>query len=71
MTARLLVFLRKELHLPENVQYSCWTDSKVALAWIKSDPHEWKPFVRNRVSEIQTLSSPFLLASLSWESESC
>ncbi len=58
MAARLLVFVRKELRLPEDVQYSCWTDSTVALAWIQSDPHRWKPFVSNRVSEIQALSSP-------------
>ena len=26
--------------------------------WIQSDPHRWKPFVSNRVTEIQTLVSP-------------
>ena len=34
---------------------TCWTDSKVALAWIKGEEREWKPFVQNRVNEIRTL----------------
>lgn len=34
---------------------TCWTDSKVALAWIKGEERELKPFVQNRVNEIRTL----------------
>ncbi|XP_050295689.1 uncharacterized protein LOC126735663 [Anthonomus grandis grandis] len=30
-----------------------WTDSTVALSWIKSSPHKWTTFVSNRVSYIQ------------------
>nr|CAH7719124.1 unnamed protein product [Callosobruchus chinensis] len=33
-----------------------WSDSMVALNWIKSSPHQWKVFVANRVSEIQSLT---------------
>ncbi|GFT12003.1 DUF1758 domain-containing protein [Trichonephila clavipes] len=33
-----------------------WTDSTIALAWIKTEPHTLKTFVSNRVAEIQTLS---------------
>ncbi|GFV15338.1 integrase catalytic domain-containing protein [Trichonephila clavipes] len=33
-----------------------WTDSTIALAWIKTEPHKLKTFVSNRVTEIQTLS---------------
>ncbi|GFU18971.1 uncharacterized protein TNCV_2347551 [Trichonephila clavipes] len=33
-----------------------WTDSTIALAWIKTEPHKLKTFVSNRVAEIQTLS---------------
>ncbi|GFX78937.1 uncharacterized protein TNCV_3912261 [Trichonephila clavipes] len=33
-----------------------WTDSMIALAWIKTEPHKLKTFVSNRVAEIQTLS---------------
>ncbi|GFU45059.1 integrase catalytic domain-containing protein [Trichonephila clavipes] len=32
------------------------TDSMIALAWIKTEPHKLKTFVSNRVAEIQTLS---------------
>ena len=34
---------------------TCWTDSKVALAWIKGEEREWKPFVQNEVIEVRTL----------------
>ena len=33
-----------------------WTDSMVALQWIKSDPYQLQVFVSNRVQEIQLLS---------------
>lgn len=32
----------------------CWSDSSVTLSWIKSIPHRWKTFVRNRVARIQS-----------------
>ncbi|XP_055549852.1 uncharacterized protein LOC129732734 [Wyeomyia smithii] len=31
-----------------------WSDSTVTLQWLKSPPNNWKTFVANRVSEIQT-----------------
>ncbi|XP_071652143.1 uncharacterized protein [Temnothorax longispinosus] len=31
-----------------------WSDSEVALAWIRSAPHRWKTFVCNRVARIQS-----------------
>lgn len=34
-----------------------WTDSTIALAWIKSLPCNLKTFVANRVAEIQTLTA--------------
>ena len=36
----------------------CWTDSMVALCWIRGDPNKWKTFVGNRVSQIQDLVHP-------------
>ncbi|XP_044749748.1 uncharacterized protein LOC123310348 [Coccinella septempunctata] len=35
-----------------------WSDSKVALCWIKSPPTRWKTFVGNRVASIQEKISP-------------
>jgi hypothetical protein len=39
-------------------QATLWTDSTVALGWIRSDPNRWKTFVCNRVTEIQSHTSP-------------
>ncbi|GFY20365.1 integrase catalytic domain-containing protein [Trichonephila clavipes] len=33
-----------------------WTDSTIALVWIKTEPHKLKTFVSNTVTVIQTLS---------------
>ncbi|XP_051166519.1 uncharacterized protein LOC127284864 [Leptopilina boulardi] len=35
-----------------------WSDSMVALSWIKADPSRWHIFVGNRVTEIQQWTSP-------------
>jgi hypothetical protein len=35
-----------------------WTDSTVALGWIRQDPNRWKTFVCNRVTEIQSYTTP-------------
>ena len=57
LTARLSVFVRKALKVPD-VEIHCWTDSTVALGWIRGDPRKWKTFVCNRVTEIQELTPP-------------
>ena len=36
----------------------CYTDSQVALCWIRSTHREWKQFVHNRVTEIRALVPP-------------
>jgi len=36
----------------------CYTDSQVALCWIRGTHHEWKQFVHNRVTEIRALVPP-------------
>ena len=58
LCARLLVFVRKALKLPTEVESRCWTDSTIVLTWIKGDLGRWKMFVENRVKEILTLTSP-------------
>lgn len=35
-----------------------WSDSSVALTWIRSCPSKWKTFVANRVSHIQDIIPP-------------
>ena len=34
-----------------------WTDSEIALAWIRGSTKEWKPWVENRVNKIRELTS--------------
>ncbi|XP_055590561.1 uncharacterized protein LOC129742655 [Uranotaenia lowii] len=34
-----------------------WTDSMTALSWINADPRNYRPFVSNRIVEIQELTS--------------
>lgn len=41
----------------EKNQWYFWTDSMVALAWIKSASKKWKTFVANRTAEIQELTN--------------
>lgn len=55
--ARLLKLLVDTLP-HTNIEYFCWTDSQVCLSWIKSTATKWKPFVCNRVIEIQGLTDP-------------
>ena len=58
LSARLLTFVHDALRLEKSLRCYCWSDSMVALSWIKADPSRWKAFVANRVVEIQTLTSP-------------
>ena len=55
------------LHLPNtvaevykidqmNVNY--WTDSMNVLWWVRNHSRKFKPFVANRISEIQRLAAP-------------
>jgi len=46
------------MHLTDDIPYTCFTDSMITLCWIRSSPSQWKPWVANRVSEIQKLTSP-------------
>ncbi|GFS40237.1 DUF1758 domain-containing protein [Trichonephila inaurata madagascariensis] len=33
-----------------------WSDSNITLAWLKSEPRRWQPFVANGVAQIQELT---------------
>ena len=52
MAVKLMQFIEMQLDLPL-AKISFWTDSSVALAWIKSESRTLKPFVANRVASIQ------------------
>ena len=41
-------------------EIECYTDSTVALHWIRGTCREWRPFVENRVSEIRRKTPPDL-----------
>ena len=58
LASRLVIAVRQALHLPIDTPIKCWTDSMVALGWIRGNPARWKTFVANRVSEIQSLLDP-------------
>lgn len=58
LSARLISFVKSALRLSNDVKLVCWTDSKVALSWIVGNLAKWRMFVANRVTEIQTLTSP-------------
>ncbi|XP_050024017.2 uncharacterized protein [Dermacentor andersoni] len=55
--ARLCHYVAKALDL-KNVATILWTDSTVAMYWIKGNAARWKPFVANEVSELQALTDP-------------
>ncbi|GFX38401.1 integrase catalytic domain-containing protein [Trichonephila clavipes] len=40
----------------ENIYY--WSDSQICIHRIKGKADDWKPFVRNRVSEIKEKTNP-------------
>ena len=57
LASQLVEFVRKALELDKECCF-CWTDSMVVLNWIRGDSFRWKPFVANRVSQIQEIVSP-------------
>ena len=57
VNARLLKFVVDTLQVKMH-RVVCWTDSMVTLHWIRRQNSCWKPFVANRVSEIQSTWDP-------------
>ena len=50
--ARLGKFLANHLNISDTEMHF-WTDSMIAFHWIRSCSKQWKPFVENRVSEME------------------
>ncbi|XP_029835783.2 uncharacterized protein LOC115319889 [Ixodes scapularis] len=55
--SRLMAFLIETLDLPD-LECHLWTDSTITLSWIQALASKWKPFVCNRVVEIQSNTDP-------------
>ena len=59
MGSLLLKKVKTALSL-EKTNYQCYTDSEIALQYIKQSPDKWKPFIANRVMAIQETTDPSL-----------
>ena len=57
ITARLCTYVKGAIDCPIN-RIVCWTDNSSTLHWIRGAASQWKPFVANRVTEIQSLLDP-------------
>ena len=57
MSSKMAQYVQKSLQLPD-VEEFLWTDSQIALCWIKAPSKQWKTFVSNRVQRIQQMSDP-------------
>ncbi|GFY75625.1 integrase catalytic domain-containing protein, partial [Trichonephila inaurata madagascariensis] len=53
LLANLLQATLPTLNVPISDTFA-WSDSKITLAWLKSEPRRWQPFVANRVAKIQS-----------------
>lgn len=56
IAARIVNHLKKIFKNLETI--ILWSDSTIALYWIRGSASKWKPFVSNRVSEIQEITDP-------------
>ena len=57
ITARLCTYVKDAIDCPIS-RIVCWTDNSSTLHWIRGSATQWKPFVANRVIEIQSLLDP-------------
>ncbi|GFW71857.1 integrase catalytic domain-containing protein [Trichonephila clavipes] len=56
LSARLAKQVSSCLKFDANIYY--WTDSLISYYWIRGDSSAFKPYIKNRVQEIQFLSDP-------------
>ena len=54
--SRLLTFIKEEV-FKSGIETYLWTDATIALGWIESSSARYKPFVGNRIAEIQRATS--------------
>lgn len=54
LTSRIPTFLE----IPINRTFFCWSDTMNVLWWIRRHSRQFKPFVTNRVGEIQSSTNP-------------
>ena len=55
LAIRLGEAVRKALHI-EQWKITYWSDSLVALGWIRGETNRWRSFVKNQVETIQSVS---------------
>ncbi|GFY55234.1 integrase catalytic domain-containing protein [Trichonephila inaurata madagascariensis] len=55
LSARLSSNILKALKL--DIPFFFWTDSKITYFWVRGQPERFKPFIKNRIQEIQKLTS--------------
>lgn len=58
LLAKLVKYVTATIEVKINHVY-LWTDSSVTLSWIKSHPSKWEDFIRNRVTQIQDITSNY------------
>ncbi|GFX01428.1 integrase catalytic domain-containing protein [Trichonephila clavipes] len=56
LSARLSSNILKALKL--DIPCFFWTDSKITYFWVRGPPERFKPYIKNRIQEIQKLTSP-------------
>ena len=54
--SKLLNFLKEEV-FKSRIETFLWSDATIALGWIESSSARYKPFVGNRIAEIQRVCS--------------
>ena len=57
MAAETAKYIKDEMNIP-NVKTFLWSDSRIALCWIKSSSKQYKTFVSNKISQIHEISEP-------------
>ncbi|XP_054713000.1 uncharacterized protein LOC129222513 [Uloborus diversus] len=57
LSSRIVKYLKGVFGVPDRNIF-CFSDSQIVLHWIKGSANNWKPFVANRVREIQDVVAP-------------